>query len=225
MSNQTSSLIPAKQGNSSRVNSHQRTNTVRQRLYKEYGVDVGQVGYLTPQAVRASSVRVKQLKNQEKLAATYAKNAEKIGASLNQLEQTRVDMLATGSGQLKASDRMLSNAIMTNARLETSMKGQAAKLAGDLKIEELKSSQGLQQQQASLEGTLRTMAATHDAQLKLINYEGRENLKQGVASVKDGYQDARNNAKYSRDLNNYINGHGANTQFRLPSFSARGMFR
>ncbi|EKU98138.1 hypothetical protein Lepto7375DRAFT_7399 [Leptolyngbya sp. PCC 7375] len=225
MSNSASAIVPSTQDILSRINGHQRTKTVQQRLIKEYGVDVGQVGRLTPQSVRASSVRAKTLKQQEKLAAKYAQNADSIESSLNQLEAVRSEILSAGSSNLQASDRLLGKAIRTNAKLESTMKREAAKLAGDLRIEQVRSEQGLEQHSATLKGQLDAMSATHDAQMRLIDYEANQNLRQGVSEIKDGYQEAKDNARYNRDFNNYINGHGANTRFRLPSFSAKGMFR
>ena len=198
---------------------------MRGRLLKEYGIDLSKIGKLTPDIVRASSLRLKGLTQQVKLAAKFSQNAEGIESNLNQLEEVRSQMISSGANNLKASDKLLGNAIRTNAKLESSMKNEAAKLVSDLKIEEARSGQQLQQQEATLQGQLRAMAATHDAQMQLINYKSDQNLKQGVAGVKDGYRAAQDGARYARELNNYINGDNSSFRPRLPSFSARGLFR
>lgn len=209
----------------SRVDKHQRTATVRGRLLKEYGIDLSKIGKLTPEIVRASSLRLKGLGKQIKLAGKFAQNAEGIEAGLNQLEQVRVDMMSAGAGNLKQSDNLLSQAIMANAKLESGMKSQAAKLAGDLRVEELNSQQGLQQQQATLEGRLNTMAATHDAKMSLIGFKAKQALSNGVSAIQDGYRIAQDNARTDRELNSFISGESSSFRPRLPSFNAKGMFR
>lgn len=63
------------------------------------------------------------------------------------------------------------------------------------------------------------------AQMNLIAYQGQQNLQQGVGSVRDRFNVARDEARYNRDFNKFINGDGGTSRFKLPSFSARGLFR
>lgn len=170
-------------------------------------------------------MRLKGLGRQIKLATKFAQNAQEIAGSENQLEQIRANILKAGANHLKESDKLLGDSIMTNARLETSMQSRAAKLAGDLKIEELKSNQGLQQQAATLQGQLRAMAATHDEQTKLIQFKSDQALKDGVSGVRSGFQDARAQAEYNRQLHDYINATDDKGFFSFVRNPVRGLLR
>ena len=171
-------------GTYSRLSNSQHTAALRQRLYKDLGISIESIGQLTPEMVRASSLRVQTMAIQIKYAQIYAENSSQQAAALKELEGIRLSLLKGGDKVLRGLDKDLKSGVEATASHRDHMAMMQQSTAHSLQEIEAKGRSSLEQENEGFLGRLRNLAAVHRTQMSHIKQDGlqaRQGALNGIA--------------------------------------------